>query len=1051
MLKAILSNPKRLFVILGLILGYGIYSGFTLPVSMYPATSKPSVNMWVPYGTYSADTFQKEFGNTIESRIKKVSNSEIKVDEVNAFYEEDSAYFEIDFEWNTPFDKAKKEIDIVAASMASILPKEISDRIGVWQRNQNSGFFAASLYSTDMNLRELYDIISPILTPELEKIADAENAQIWNPERYIISVRLIPEKIAQYGIFPQAVKNQIRNSLASFSGSQIKLGKGFQKFEIDAEVNQVEDLTKISLIHNNQILFLKDIAEIDYGRDLHRERSFKTNGLNSLILFAKPKSGANVKKMSEDILKVLKENKTILPNSLKIKLIVDPAETINKSIINLLKDVFIAAFMAVLVLYLFIGGIKNVGTAAIEIPLSMILSFIAMKYVGMNLNLISLGGLALAAGMNVDASVVILENIFKHRQLWTKQGRECETFSQRLDLVYNAVKEVSLPVLLSIATTLIVFIPMAFTSDLTNAILGDLARAVIFSHAISGIVALIVVPTVRVILLKNYNPSTTAILDKPFEKFQSIYEVILNKILDFKFSKTLFIILPFITLGILATTLLPKLPKEVIGKPGSDWVYMYINAYDTQSGRHMENIMQEVEDKALGMLNSMVDYTWFERHSRTGGQLMFKLFDRSNMIEAEKTLKDHFINTPTRSYYISTWNPAELPLPKENHFKVVVKGDKDDIFIVSSRLKAYLKEKNIYDRVSQQPDSSQNFSFVFTPFVERWKILRQNGINIGVSDIAEISKLTKSPVSLGSIKLNKTNTDIKLSLLDERYTDPEILKNYPLKIKDKIVPLSALGNFKSLKKPGRILVKDGQPQVSIIGTLDKDKFQWESTYLDLEKILKVDINSIIKDAQATIDIQYPQLELKNSLEQLYQSLLVSVLLIFFVLWLQFQSTKQVAVIMMTIPLGIIGVIIALFTFNSFLSLNSALGIILLNGITVNNSILLTEVTNDLRKKGLRGKDLILSATKKRLRPILITSLTTILGMFPVALGLGDGGKILQPLGIAVTCGLMLATSITIFIVPTLLYKREKNLNLTEHIGENEIQLPTHSDLTIEVV
>lgn len=1041
MLKLILSNPKRLFVCLSLILVYGIYSGFTLPISMYPATSKPSVNMWVPYGTYSAESFQKEFGSTIESRIKKVSNSEIQVTEVNAFYEEDSAYFEIEFEWNTPFDKAKKEIDLVAASMASLLPKEISDRIGVWQRNRNSGFFAASIYSPEMNLRDLFNLISPVLTPQLDKIEDAEKAQIWNPERYIVSVRLIPEKIAQYGIFPKTVKAQIKSSLSSYSGSQIKLGSGFQKFEIDAEVKHVEDLSKISIIHNNKIIFLKDIAEIDYGRDMHRERSFKTNGLNSLILFAKPKSGANVKKMSEDILQVLSENKNALPASLKIKLIVDPAETINKSVLNLMKDVFVAAFMAVVVLYLFIGGIKNVGTAAIEIPLSMIISFIAMKYAGMNLNLISLGGLALAAGMNVDASVVILENIFKHRQQLTKQGKDCSSFTQRLELVYNAVKEVALPVTLSIITTLIVFIPMAFTSDLTNAILGDLARAVIFSHAISGLVALIVVPTVRVLLLKNYDPKTSAILDKPFNQFQLFYEKALNKILDFKFNKIIFITLPFILLSILIMTVLPKLPKEVIGKPGSDWVFMYINAYDTQSGRHMENIMQEVEDKAIKALDPMVDYTWFERHSRTGGQLMFKLFNRENMEKAEKTLKEIFINTPTRSFYISTWNPAELPLPKENHFKAVIKGEKEEIYNVSSRLKAYLKEKNVYDRVQQKPDSSQNFSYVFSPFIERWKILGQNGVQVRVSDIAEISQLTKSPISLGSIKLNNNHTDIKLSLKDERYTDPQKLSTYPIKIQNKIIPLSALGSFQSNKKSGIVLVKDGQSQVSVIATLDKNKDEWESIFQKVKLNLLRNMQPILKDSKASIEIQYPQIELKSSLAQLYKSLLFSILLIFFVLWMQFQSTKQVAVIMMTIPLGIIGVISSLFIFDSYLSLNSALGVILLNGITVNNSILLTEVTNDLRIKGLRGKDLIISATKKRLRPILITSLTTILGMFPVALGLGDGGKILQPLGIAVSCGLIVATSITLFIVPTLLYRKEKALNLTEHIGKPEL-IPT---------
>ncbi|MBT4791525.1 MAG: efflux RND transporter permease subunit, partial [Halobacteriovoraceae bacterium] len=646
MLRHILSNPARLFVTALIFVAYGVYSGFSLPVSMYPATSKPSVNMWVPYGTYSAKNFQKEFGNAIDGRIKKISNNDVQVDKLNSKYEEDGVFYEVDFAWNTPFAKAKKEVDLVAASISSLLPKEIADRVSVWQRNRNSGFFAASLYSQDLSLRELYNIIEPILKPELEKIQDADEANIWNPESYVISIKLIPEKIAQYGIFPRHIKPQIRAALASFSGSVVKIGKSNQKFEIAADVTNVDELSRITINHGGSTLYLKDIADIDYGRDLFRERSFKTNGLNSLILFAKPKSGANVKKMSEDIVKLLANKKALLPSSLQVKVIVDPAETINKSIINLIKDVFIAAAMAVLVLYLFIGGIKNVGTAAIEIPLSMILSFILMKVSGMNLNLISLGGLALAAGMNVDASVVILENIFKHRQNWAKQNKACDTFSQRLELVFMAVKEVSLPVILSITTTLIVFLPMAFTSNLTNAILGDLARAVIFSHAISGIVALVIVPSVRVLILKNYNPMATAPLDKPFQKFQSLYERILVKILDFRFSKILLITTPFIIVSVLLITILPKLPKEVIGKPGSDWVFMYISDHDTKSSRHMENIMQEVETKGLNLLKGMVDYTWFQRNNKTSGSIMFKLFERKNMEKAEKILKDTFENTP---------------------------------------------------------------------------------------------------------------------------------------------------------------------------------------------------------------------------------------------------------------------------------------------------------------------------------------------------------------------------------------------------------------------
>jgi HAE1 family hydrophobic/amphiphilic exporter-1 len=994
--------------------------------------------MWVPYGTYSAQDFQKKFGDTIESRIRNITNADIKVDKVDAYYETDNAYYEIEFAWNTSFDKAKKEVELVSAGMASILPKEIADRVGVWQRNKNSGFFAASLYSPKMNLRELFNLIEPILKPELELVSDAEKAIIWNPERYIISIRLIPEKMASYGIFPALIKRTVKQTLTSYSGSSVKFGQSLQKFEIDASVKDVHDLSQISIPHNGRILYLKDIAEIDFGRDLHRERNLKTNGVNSLILFAKPKSGANVKKMSEDLLDILKSKKDFLPESIKIKVIVDPASTISKSVVSLIKDVVLAACMAVLVLFLFIGGIKNIGTAVIEIPLSMILSFILMNYAGMNLNLISLGGLALAAGMNVDASIVIMENIFKHRKIWSMQNRSCDTFLERVELVYGAVREVAIPVILSITTTLIVFIPMAFTSDLTNAILGDLARAVIFSHAISGLVAIVVVPSVRVLVLKNYDENTKAPLEKPLRGFENFYEKILLTLLNYKYSKHLAITLPLVILGLVSITLLPKLPKEVIGKPGTDWVYMYINDFSTRSGRHMENIMQEVEDQALTKLEGMVDYTWFEKHNKNGGQIMYKLFDRKDMKEAEDILKETFLNTSDRKYRISTWNPASLPLPKENHFKVKIKGNDEDIYKTTSRLRAYLKEQNIYDRISTNPNSKQNHAFVFSPYTERWKILNQKGFNLNVKNIADISQLTKEPITLGTLKYNKKSTNVKLSLSDDRFLKPELLKSYPIKVGAKVIPLSALGSFESVRKPGERLVRNQQPLVELTAKLEKNKKNWESIYRQTKVLINKNIDSLIGDTKASIEVVYPQEELKSSLTQLSKSLLFSLLLIFFILWLQFQSVKQVGIIMMTIPLGIIGVVLSLYAFDSFLSLNSALGIILLNGITVNNSILITDVTNTLRNKGLRGQDLIISASKKRLRPILITSLTTVLGMFPVALGLGDGGKILQPLGIAVTCGLLIATGITIFIVPILLHVKEKNLVI---VGENSVSTP----------
>lgn len=1039
-LKKLFSHPKRIFAVLGLLTLLGIYCGLTLPISMYPASSRPSVQMYIPYANLSAETFQEKFGSLIEGRINRVSNEETKVDTIEAKYQDSNAFFTITFDWGVPFDRALKEIETVKASVAGMLPKEIADNIGVWQQNRNSGFFAASVYSDNLPLKDLYDKINPLLKHHLEKIEDAETAILWNPEMYILDVRLLPDKLAQYGLLPRHIRTKIQESLSSFSGAKVNFGTSPQQFVIEAELANEKDLEELSFRLGEKRVFLKDIAEIQYGKDINRERSFKTDGLSALVLYAAPKSGANVKKMSEDIMSVVSEKSVDFPEGTKFRIIVDPAEAINKSVANLVKDVFIAATMAVIVLFLFIGGIKNIGTAAIEIPLSMILSFIVMKQTGMNINLISLGGLALAAGMNVDASIVIMENIFRHRKIWAKAGKACHTFNQRLELVTTAVKEVAFPVILSITTTLIVFIPMALTSDLTNAILGDLARAVIYSHAISAVVALVVVPVVRILVLKYYSNDSSAIMDKPLERVKSGYEKILLKLLKIPAIKIYAITIPLLLAVAVSIILVPELPKEVIGKPGSDWIYMYVGAQDSSSGRHMENILQENESKARELLGEMVDYTWVQKYNKTGGEMMLKLFDRDDMEKAKKILKENFPNSRDRYFSVDSWNPAELPLPEERHFKAIVKGSDDkEIYNTASKLQVFLKEKNYYERTQLSPGTSSIFSYYFVPYKGAMEGLRKAGGDFSFADFADISRLTSEPIELGNVRYRNISTPIKLSLKDKRYNNPEKLESFPIRVGERVIPIKALGQFKHIKKPTSVLYKDQSQIIQVFGSVADDKKRgWEAHLEKVETDIRANIDKILTAKENTIEFEWPQQELKDALSQLKTSLMLSLALIFFILWMQFQSVKQVGVIMMTVPLGLVGVILALTVFQSYLSLNSALGIILLNGITVNNSILLTDVVNDLKKRGLRGTDLIITAVNKRLRPIIITSLTTMLGMFPMALGLGDGGKILQPLGIAVTCGLFFATSLTLFVVPILLY---------EKAGEAEVDFDAKPDQT----
>ena len=256
---------------------------------------------------------------------------------------------------------------------------------------------------------------------------------------------------------------------------------------------------------------------------------------------------------------------------------------------------------------MFVGSFKNTITAALEIPLSMVLAFIMMKITNMNINLISLGGLALAAGMNVDASIVVLENIMRHIENYTPK-----TFNEKLKIVMNAVNEVRLPIIASTISTLVVFAPLAFTHNLTNAILGDLAKAIVFSHGFSMIIALCLVPTIRLHILSGtkVDKLPKAPLDSFMKRVTKIYLQGLNALIAKKYLRWLVLGI-FVLLFVLSSIfIIPSLKKEIIGKPDTDWMILAINTSGNSEVKQMETETSRIEDDLLTNFGKYIQYTF---------------------------------------------------------------------------------------------------------------------------------------------------------------------------------------------------------------------------------------------------------------------------------------------------------------------------------------------------------------------------------------------------------------------------------------------------------
>lgn len=1042
-MNSLYSNPIRVYIILGAIALFGIYSGLNLPISLFPNSSKPTIFVSIGYGSSNAEEFVNTYGRSFESRLRNIKTDSVETEKLEAEYESSRARYTIDFGWGSDPDAALKEVDSVTNSFTARLPQESRDSLRIGMDRDNTGFFAMSFYSESRDLNELYDILDPILDPKLSQIEEAEDTSLWNPVEEQVQIQLNPEAMAAVGLFPRHIHAAIESNISGAQAGSVTVGLDQLQIQMPRQAKTVQQLGQIPVATpSGRLLHLSDLAHISVGPKSDQSRRFKTSGTTSLILFAVPKPGGNIKKMSESIIAAVDEAKPQFPPDVQSKILVDPSEFIRSSISNVAVEVGLAALLAVLVLFVFIGSFRNVATAAIEIPMSIVLAFIMMRLTGMNINLISLGGLALSAGMNVDASVVVMENIFRHFEM--NPGRH--SFSQRLAIVVGAVKEVRFAIIAATISSLVVFLPLTFTSDLAYSILGDLAKAVVFSHGFSAFVALLLVPTIRLQLMGRGDielPKSP--IDGTLKKLEAGYSRLLGHLIDFTHSRLALYGTATVVLILLVLVVLPRLPREVIGNPDTDWMMLGMNTDGNTKIQQMEAEAERVENEFLAKFGNEIRYTFNMIQSPNQAILMGRLKDKSKTKVIWKQMEAAFSSTPLLNFWVAPWNPSELPIPNPPNLKISIRGgDIRDRALVAHSIDRLLEENKVYPDVWTEPNSNRREGIFLTPHNEQWEALQQQSINILPRDLADVLRVATTGRPVGYFPRQNRLVDISMIYPPDRVDTVESIAAFPIGLGDKIVPLKALATVEVKQTDPTLLREDERELFSVEGRNKRSETQLTSDdniqARDLVKKWRTsEMGQYANEKGILVAFEKPDKEITDAISQLGTAVALSIALIFLTLLLQFGTLMEPLLILVSVPLGFIGVLASLYLFGTTLSLNAILGVILLNGIAVANSIILVDFIKRLVAGGLAPREAALQAARKRLRPILITSLTTILGMLPIAIGMGEGGHILQPLGIAVCGGLWVSTLLTLFVVPSLhvmylQWQQSSSFSLRQWIG-----------------
>jgi len=809
------SSPLRVYLCLGALALLGLVSAFSLPVSLFPNSNKPEIDVRIPYGSATAQEFLDRSGGALENQLRSISTGSFHVDKLQAYYHTDSVRYKVEFQWQDSPQEAQEAVRNIVDSAVAGMSDEVRNHIDIWGQNDNSGFLALSFYSRQRSLTQLYDLLEPVLVPKVSKVKDADKPVLWNPEQQEVSIELNPEKMASLQLFPNNITQALDNALHGYAGGSLRLGTQHISIEMPRYLSSVKRLNSIPIpTPAGKVVQLGDVAQVNFGPSTNT-RSFKTSGAPSLIFFAQPKPGGNVNQMSDQILEIVKESLVSLPKDVQYKVLVDPSSFIRASINNVLREVCIGALLAVLVLFIFIGSFRNIVTAAIEIPLSMILAFILMKLSHMNLNLISLGGLALSAGMNVDGSVVVMENIFRHFEEWRKKGNAVPDFKTRLQILCRAVSEVRFAVIASTIASVVVFLPLAFTSDLSYAILGDLAKTVVFSHSFSAVVALVLVPTVRLQLMSYEGKKTSfkppkSPIESWIKKLEEIYGRALQVFVCSSKLKWLSYGGLFASLFLLVGFVLPRLPRELIGRPDTDWMYMHVETKGNSVFGQMESNAGELEARMLDKFGKEIRYTFTQINSPNSATVMARLKDKTHMQKLWKAFEKTFPNTPLSHFYIGPWNPAELPIPNPPQMRIAILGGSvEKRRQYANQIENLLEAQQVFPRLRSEPDASRNEIISIKPNLDLWPSLRREGAQFMPQDLADLARVATDGKMIGQVSIKHQDTNVYLRYPSGQIKTPSDIGSLAIGVGKKLLPLRALAQISMEQAPSSNYREDG--------------------------------------------------------------------------------------------------------------------------------------------------------------------------------------------------------------------------------------------------
>ncbi|MBU1948575.1 MAG: efflux RND transporter permease subunit [Candidatus Eisenbacteria bacterium] len=1011
MIKAAVNRPVAILMLfIGLVL-IGFLSLRRLPVDLLPSINYPNLTVITNYEDTPADDLTRLVTQPLEEVITGLAG----VRRVISKTREGVSTITVQYEWGTEMDFAnlhlREAIDRV--SYNEDFPDD-ADRPLILRWDPSARPIAILVLSGDGALARMTDFARDVVKPAIEQIQGISQAEVIGGAEREILVRPNFEKLRLYGITMEDIRRALQISNVSFPGGRIRRGPLHLPLRILGEFENLEEIGETEIPTAGPGVTIGDVAEVvDTTKEPEGMTLISTHEVVSLHLYKEV--GANTIKSTEEVDKILGIVKDEYPD-FEYQFVYRDADFVKESFRGLRDSLLYGALLAFFVLFFFLMDVRSPIVVGLAIPVSVFATFAFLYFAKVNLNLMSLGGLSLAAGMLVDNSIVVLENINRH----IKDRKPGVSLTE---IAIRGTQEVASPVIAATLTTVAVFFPVIYVPGIAGEFFRDQALTVTISLLISIFAALLLQPMLSARILSDQIAQPRGFFkasDVMFRRLMNIYHTALVWVLSHKRGFLVVLILCMIVSGWIGVQMRKTfLPERNRGD--------FTIALELSAGSPLEQT-EVIAEEIAGFLSNMkeVDTVYSQvgvtertlaalkeytaaNTARIRVLLHPRRDSRQEMESVKERLKEYLEGLGGVLYVFRDEGIGlrEILASGETAFTLgIVADDPSDALNMAEGLLPRLRRVEgltdvEMDRVLGNPTVEVS--------IDREKVLR-----FGLEPDVLARELRARIQGVVATTYNEVEQRIDIAVrlpLDQRRDLDEVLASPVSVAEGKTVPI---GSFILLSedRPVREVVRHNQRrQITISGDVSGRRLSqiWEDVHLI--------INSLSVPSGVSFISGGEQEEINRSFRDLGWALLLSGLLVYMILAAQFESLLDPLIISAVLPIGVMGAVLTLFLSGHSINVISLIGLIALLGISVNDAIVKVATIRRLREDGMPGREAILEASRLRFRPILMTTLTTVLAMVPMAIGIGTGEQIQRPLAITIIGGLSLATILTLFLTP----------------------------------